>query len=103
MLLDLEGKMQAAAAKLIPSLIISTVKYIGNGIDHKLAEGYWRLEVRTKHVSFNVMSFEKLILDRKLLMSSIVLWHISAIDWCYMPAILATSRLHAMGRAALCG
>ena len=45
--------MQAAAVKLLPSLIISMVRYIG--IDHKLAEGYWRLEVRTKHVSFNVV------------------------------------------------
>ena len=86
-----------AAVKLIPSVIVSTVKY--TGIDHKLAEGYWRLEVRTKHVT----SFEKLILDRKLLASSIVLWHISAIDLCYMPAILATSSLHAMERTALCG
>ena len=97
MLLVLEGKMQAAAVKLLPSLIIPMVRYIG--IDHKLAEGYWRLEVRTKHVT----SFEKLILDRKLLASSIVLWHISAIDLCYMPAILATSSLHAMERTALCG
>ena len=53
MLLVLEGKMQAAAVKLLPSLIIPMVRYIG--IDHKLAEGYWRLEVRTKHVSFNVV------------------------------------------------
>lgn len=102
MLSDSGGKIHAAV-KLIPSLIIPTVNHIHGDMDGKRGQGYWMPEVRTKDVSFNVTPFEKLDLDRKILLSSILLWHISAINWCYMPAILTISMLYAMGRTSLCG
>ena len=47
-------------------------------MDYKRGHGYWAPTVR-KRVLFNVMLFEKLNFNRKGEVSSILLWHISAL------------------------
>ena len=70
---------------------------------YEWAHGYWRPEVR-KHDAFNVTSFEKLDLDRKSIMSSFLLWHMSTPlvhNWTWSTAMI-TSALYTMGITLLC-
>ena len=68
--------MHALPQKSEGERIILMVKYEG-GMDHNRARGFWAPEFR-EHGFFNVTPSEKLNLDRKLGITRLVLWYMSA-------------------------
>jgi hypothetical protein len=65
------GTGTPALAGFEPSRNLPTFSITYHGMGYTRGRGYWQLEVVRKHGFFNVMSFEKLNLDRE--MSSILL------------------------------